>query len=117
MTSHFITYPDLVDSTKNHSVLLIDPSQTEIENICLFCKEEANAEFDIYLYNSELNDLQWLGAVTNRVSTVLLSANSTVTISAADVIVFGLGEDVVDPLSYFRMIDAESYHVDKYYGA
>ena len=102
MTSRFITYPDLVESTENHSVLLIDATQYNIEDIGLFCKI-SESDFDVYLYRHEISDLQWLNEVHNRVSIILLSEDSNVTITPdSNIIKFGKHQQLVNPLTYFQ---------------
>ena len=102
MTSRFITYPDIVDSDNNHPVLLIDPTQYNIEDIALFCKV-SESDFDIYLYNHDLNDLEWLSEVSKRVNKILISAESRVEIRPTDEIIkFGSTENIVNPLEYFQ---------------
>ena len=101
MTSQFITYPDLINSPKNHPVLIIDANQYQIEDIGLFCKV-ADETFDIYLYRHEVDDLQWLNEVSQRVSTILLSTDSKVTISLDNVIMFGKDKELLNPLEYFQ---------------
>lgn len=122
MISQFITYPDIIENTQNFSILLIDANQTEIENVGLFCKT-ADHGFDIYLYREEINDLQWLSKVQTKVHTILISNQSKVTIMAEDVLYYGQGEHITDPLSYCKYIE-EMYHYDaahlgeqQYYGA
>lgn len=104
MISQFITYPDIIENTQNFSILLIDANQTEIENVGLFCKT-ADIGFDIYLYREEINDLQWLSKVEPKVHCILISNNSNVSVMAEDVLYFGQGEDIVDPLSYCQHIE------------
>lgn len=101
MTSQFITYPDLINSPKNHPVLIIDANQYQIEDIGLFCKV-ADETFDIYLYRHEVDDLQWLNEVSQRVSTILLSSDSKVTVSLDNVIMFGNNTELMNPLGYFQ---------------
>lgn len=102
MTSRFITYPDVVESTDNQPVALIDASEYNIEDIGLFCKM-SKKDFDIYLYRAELDDLQWLNEISNRVVKILLSGDSKVSISpGTDVIKFGEGQELVNPLEYFQ---------------
>jgi hypothetical protein len=107
MTSRFITYPDIVDSTENHPVLLVDANQYNIEDIALFCKV-SDKDFDIYLYKNDLNDLEWLSAVADRVEQILKSSGSSVTISPDDrVIEFGLDKQLTNPLGYFQQYNNE----------
>ena len=62
----------------------------------------ADETFDIYLYRHEVDDLQWLNEVSQRVSTILLSTDSKVTISLDNVIMFGKDKELLNPLEYFQ---------------
>ena len=102
MTSRFITYPDLVESTDNHPVLLIGVSPYNIEDIGLFCKT-SEKDFDIYLYREDIRDLEWLNEVHNRTSTTLIAEDSVVSIQPdTNMIKFGLSQDLINPLAYFQ---------------
>jgi len=128
MISQFITYPDIIENTQNYPILLIDATQTEIENIGLFCKT-ADVGFDIYLYREDIHDLQWLSQVEPKVLSILTSINSKVSMNADDELYFGQDEDIVNPLSYFQFIEdmyqweeldlkvEQDLNEEQYYGA
>ena len=56
--SNFITPPDIVDDDK-HSILLIDVAQDDVLKIAAWCSQSTK-EYNVYLYNCEMNDKDWL---------------------------------------------------------
>jgi hypothetical protein len=105
MNSRIITYPSTVEKQSNLTVVLIDASVEEVENITMFC-QVSNQNYDIYLYKKDLNDLQWLDAILRLADCTLISQNSTVTIDNVDQISkFGLDQQLNTPLAYFQQVD------------
>lgn len=103
--SRFITHPDTVYPDGNHSVVLVDASTDDIENIGYFCKV-SNKNYDIYLYRGDLGDLQWLSAITNLADQVLVNETSLVTITPPERLTkFGSSQQLEDPLAYFQNFD------------
>jgi hypothetical protein len=103
--SRFITNPDTVPANNNHTVLVIDADQESINNIEHFC-QISNKNYDIYLYEEKLSDLQWLNEVTNLADYVLINNTSHVTITGVDSqSKFGKNEEYAEPTAYFQNID------------
>ena len=59
MYSNFITPPDFLDSIDNYTVLLIDPTEDDVSNIALLCKN-VGTDFNVYIYLEQYNLLDWL---------------------------------------------------------
>lgn len=95
MHSNFITPPDLVDS-----ILIIDATEQEI----LACAEKVKAigrPYNVYFYNNDMKDYDWLGKVTKRVDSILLQEDSQV--PALNYIKFGPGQNFLkEPADYFN---------------
>lgn len=77
--SRFITNPDVIGKNGNHNVVLIDPTLADIENIGLFCKV-SEKDYDVYLYNEAMDDLEWLAYVASKADVILQSATSRITL-------------------------------------
>lgn len=106
MNSRMITYPDTVEKSANHTVLLIDAAIEDITRCGLFCAT-SQKDYDIYLYRHDLNDLQWLAAVSQRVDRVLLHESSQVTIMHDPGLVkIGDHQEVPDALDYLTAYDS-----------
>jgi hypothetical protein len=56
--STIITPPD-VSTYPSHTVLLIDPQPSEIEDVALFLKGATDV-YSVYIYLAEMNDYEWL---------------------------------------------------------
>lgn len=99
--SRFITNPDVVGKNGNHIVVLIDPTLADIENIGLFCKV-SEKDYDVYLYNEAMDDLEWLAYVASKADAILQSAISRITLTNSPSIVRFVSEHA---LSYFQDFD------------
>lgn len=103
--SRFITYPSIEPRSQDHTIVLIDASTSDIENVGLFCKTSFK-EYDIYLYRSDLDDLNWLSSAVANSDMVLINETSTVYINNHDNLTkFGPNEPLLDPLVYFQNYD------------
>lgn len=104
-TSRFITYPDIIHSTTNHIIALIDADINDIENIELFCKISKN-DYDIYLYHQDLDKVDWLTEISNLADYILINETSLVKLDHSDNISkFGSSQKLTAPLTYFQNID------------
>jgi len=81
--SRFITYPDVVNSTGNHTVLLVDADLDDVANLATFCSL-SRRDYDIYLYKGSQDDLQWLSYVNNLSSKTFIREPSEVTITGVE---------------------------------
>jgi hypothetical protein len=105
MNSRIITHPSTVEKQTNFTVVLIDASVEEVENITLFC-QVSRQNYDIYLYKQDLNNLQWLDAILQLADHILISQNSLVTVNNVNQISkFGLDQQLNTPLAYFQQVD------------
>lgn len=73
--SNIITPPDFIDSNA-HTVLLIDPSQIEVEAIALYCSGTDEA-FNIYVYLSQMNDTEWLSTAMQKSSAIIVNTTES----------------------------------------
>lgn len=69
--SNIVTPPDFIES-RAHSVLLIDPTQSEIENVAFYLKTAADL-FTVYVYCIGMNDREWLHSVMSKVSAIVIN--------------------------------------------
>jgi len=98
--SRFITHPSLVDKSTSHTVLVVDATEDDIENIGLFCKA-SNKNYDVYLYRYELDDLEWLNSILKRTDTVLQKTASSVTLDNISAITFNKSIDLLEIFENF----------------
>lgn len=80
LNSRIITYPSKVEKNDNHTVVLIDATDDDIERIALLL-ETSFHNFDVYLYEHNMFDLDWLRQVTDLADKVLRLDESSVIIS------------------------------------
>lgn len=93
MHSNFITPPDFVDS-----ILIVDATKEQIEAVAACCKD-GSVPYNVYLYSTDMQDLNWLGQAIQRVDTVLLHQNSDAPI--LNYIKFGADQQLKEPADYF----------------
>jgi hypothetical protein len=105
MNSRIITHPSTVEKQSNHTVVLIDATVEEVENITMFC-QISDQNYDIYLYKQDLDDLQWLDAIVQQADYTLISQSSLVTVAnVVQISKFGLDQQLNTPLAYFQQVD------------
>lgn len=73
--SRFITYPDVVDKSRNHTVLIVDADMDDVANLATFCTV-SKRDYDIYLYRSNTDDLAWLSYLSSRLDHTLIRDTS-----------------------------------------
>jgi hypothetical protein len=81
--SRFITYPDIIDKSDNHTVLLIDADMDDVANLATFCTI-SKRDYDIYLYRSTTDDLEWLAYLSNRIDHTMIKESSELKITNSD---------------------------------
>ena len=69
--SNIVTPPDFIGG-RAHTVLLIDPTQSEIENVAFFLKT-ANEVFTVYVYCSAMNNREWLNEAMVKASAIVIN--------------------------------------------
>lgn len=105
MNSRIITYPSIVEKESNNTVILIDASVDDVENVSLFC-QVSNKDHDIYLYKQDLGDLIWLSSITNSADCVLIAEDSKVSIdNVSQIHQYGKNQRLNTPLAYFQEVD------------
>lgn len=100
LESRFITYPDVVEKSNNHTVLLVDADLDDVANLASFC-EVSNRNYDIYLYKGNQGDLEWLSHLHSRLDKTFIKESSQVSITSAD-----RYSTVNDLKEYFTKIDS-----------
>ena len=101
LESRFITYPDILEKSPNHTVLLIDADLDDVANLATFCSV-SQRNYDIYLYKGSTGDFQWLSHLSNRLDTTFIRDGSHVKATA------GINYNTVNTLKdYFTKIDSE----------
>lgn len=98
--SRFITYPDILPKSSNHTVLLVDADLDDVANLASFC-EVSNRNYDIYLYKGNTSDLEWLNHLNSNLDKTFIKDTSHVNITSAD-----RYTTVNDLKDYFTKIDA-----------
>ena len=97
--SRFITYPDILPKSENHTVLLVDADLDDVANLATFCSISKH-NYDIYLYKGDQGDLEWLHHLSNRLDKTFIKEGSQVSITSADNY-----STVNDLKEYFTKID------------
>lgn len=103
--SRIITHPSTVDSSNNHSVVIVDISDADRERLELYLQISFR-DFDVYLYDGSISDLQWLNHVTQASDAILIN-NASQVISTPS-IRYGQDCEIVDPLAYFEQISLDT---------
>lgn len=78
--SRFITYPSVVDLNSNHKVILIDATPEELVHLERFLQTSIT-NFDVYLYEGNIGDLEWLNYVSYDAALTLINDSSQVKIT------------------------------------
>lgn len=78
--SRFITYPSTVETDTNHKVVLIDASKEELAQLERFL-QTSRTNFDVYLYQGDSYDLEWLNYVSTDAELILINDVSQVKIT------------------------------------
>jgi len=93
MYSNFITPPDYVQS-----VIIFDATEDEIKQVADAVKDLPQP-YNLYFYNAEMNNLEWLIMVVNRVDVAL--ARTTSSVPMIDFLLYGEDQDLKSPVDYF----------------
>jgi hypothetical protein len=105
MNSRIITHPSIVEKQSNNTVVLIDASVEDVENIGLFC-QVSNKDHDIYLYKQDVDDLIWLSDITNTADCILIAEDSKVPVTnVSQIHQYGKNQRLNTPLAYFQEVD------------
>lgn len=101
LESRFITYPDILPKSTNHTVLLVDADLEDVANLATFCSI-SQRNYDIYLYKGEQGDLEWLNHLNSVLDKTFVRAGSQVKITNSTSYA-----TVNDLKEYFTKIDQE----------
>ena len=106
--TRYITYPSTVDKVR-HTVLIIDIKPADFIVLTDWLKA-SDQDFDVYLYDGESHDLEWLNHVTNDCDDVLIDNASQVKISPECTNVrYGPGLEYQTPYGYFtKLVDKKA---------
>jgi hypothetical protein len=66
MHSNFVTPPDYIES-----ILIIGATAAEAQT-CAETLKNTGKSYNVYFYNEEMNDVEWLNKIMFRVDTILL---------------------------------------------
>ncbi len=71
--TNFITPPDAVIND-NHTVVLIDATDEQIDHLAEFCKT-ANCSYNVYIYNNGMNNLDWLNQALAQANAFVINTD------------------------------------------
>lgn len=94
MHSNFITPPDLVET-----VVVVDATEEHIKALAEHVKVLGKA-YNVYFYNTDMKNFDWLGKVLDRADTVLMQQDSTAPV--LNCVKFGPDNIFKQPLDYFK---------------
>ena len=103
MPSKLITPPDFIESGNN--ILIVDASEFELATLILWLKT-VNLDLNLYLYRTDMSNVNWLYNILTNVQTVLLytqehSLDSVFADTGSKVIRFGEGTEYHSLIDYF----------------
>lgn len=105
MNSRFITHPSIVEKQSNNTIVLVDATVDEVENVGLFC-QVSRKDHDIYLYKQDVDDLSWLHTIAANADCILIAEHSVLTVdSTGQIIQYGPTQKLNTPLAYFQEVD------------
>ena len=96
MHHNFITPPDFIVT-----VLIVDADAADIAAVAEQCRN-SEIPYNVYLYHTDMNDLDWLQQVMLQSNVVLLAAESTLPVTWN--YRFGPNEEFKTPVDYFKNI-------------
>lgn len=95
--SRFITHPSTVEKSNNHTVVLVDATETELSQLERFLKV-SQANFDVYLYQSDIQDLDWLTEISQQADHTLVNDQSQIDIADSQ-------RYISEPWEYFEYFE------------
>ena len=72
--TNFITPPDFV-TNGNHTVVLIDATEQQIDQLAEFCRTAINS-YNVYIYRNGMNDIDWLKSAMSQADTFIVNTES-----------------------------------------
>lgn len=74
MDSNLVTPPDIVNNGL-HSVLLVDPDQSDLDATIKFCQYSEQA-FNIYVYTPNMDNTKWLTEAVDACHACIINTRS-----------------------------------------
>jgi hypothetical protein len=74
MLSNLVTPPDIVENHL-HSVLLVDPDQTDLDAVIKLC-QYSDQTFNVYVYTPNMNNPDWLDQAAQASDAVIVNSQS-----------------------------------------
>lgn len=108
MLSNLITPPDIV-ANQMHSVLLVDPEQTDVDAVIKFC-QHSDQTFNVYVYTPNMDNLGWLNQAVAATDVVIVNSRTLdykdicrldKTFYYGDTVLLGNQRKLSDPVQYF----------------
>lgn len=72
MHSNLITPPDIVNNGL-HSVLLVDPDQSDLDSVIQFC-QYATETYNVYAYTPNMDNINWLQQAVSVCDAVIVNS-------------------------------------------
>jgi hypothetical protein len=101
--SRLITWPSTVEKSTNHTVVLVDATSDEIEEIAGFF-QISHTNFDVYLYEGTSGDLEYLNHISNSADQVIINEISNVCANINHRR-YGTNSDLTSLMEYFKQIE------------
>jgi len=101
--SRFITYPSVLDKEGSYTAIIIDCSEQDKQELQYWLATTSRNPYDIYFYEGDTYDLEWLNLIAGRADVYLI--NDTSQVKATNGIRYGQGLANPDPLHYLKQID------------
>ncbi len=74
MVSNLVTPPDIL-TNHSHSVLLVDPDQSDLDAVIRFCQHTDDV-FNVYVYTPNMDNLDWLDQAAQACDTVIVNSQT-----------------------------------------
>jgi hypothetical protein len=116
MVSNLVTPPDIV-SNELHSVLLVDPDQSDLDTVIKFCQYSDQC-FNVYVYTPNMDNQDWLAEAVNACNAVIVNTKTLEykeicrlekTFYYGSTVLIGNQKKLIDPVHYFLY----SYNLNK----
>lgn len=69
--SNIVTPPDFVNQ-KGHTVVMIDPEWSEVEDVAMYLKT-AKHSYNVYVYRDEMCDKEWLSEALAKTTHIIVN--------------------------------------------
>jgi len=81
--SRYITHPSIVDKDKI-TILVVDPGQEDLDQLTNHL-QNTDADYDVYLYDGDIGDLEWLNHISPNCDQTLIDDASQVSITPTSI--------------------------------